>query len=152
MGRRAKPARMKGKAKRPLVRKALTKEAARLRDLETRLSESLERENAKDRALAEALEQQTATAEILRVISSSLNDVQPVLDAVIRSAARLCEAYDAWLGLQEGEHLRIRAHHGPIPLGGSELRPMHRGRVATNAILDRRTIHVHDLTVSGAEF
>ncbi|HEU5196922.1 MAG TPA: GAF domain-containing protein, partial [Methylomirabilota bacterium] len=62
----------------------------------------------------EALEQQTATAEILRVMSSSPTDIQPVLDAVVRSAIRLCEGYDAWIGLTEGGNLRVRAHEGPI--------------------------------------
>jgi hypothetical protein len=63
MGRRAKPAKVKARAKRSPGRKAATKGAARVHELEQRLAESLERERTKDRALVEALEQQTATAE-----------------------------------------------------------------------------------------
>ena len=66
-------------------------------------------------ALSEALEQQTATAEILRVISSSPTDVQPVFAAVLTSAARLCDAFDATIFQVDGDGLRIVAHEGPIP-------------------------------------
>ena len=70
MRRHAKPAKVKAKPKRPLsFRKAATKDAATVHELEKCLAESLERERAKDRALVEALERQTATSEILRVIS-----------------------------------------------------------------------------------
>jgi len=103
-----------------------------------RLFKELESRNS---ALTQALDRQTATAEILRVISSSPTDVQPVLDAVTRSAMQLCEAYDAWIGLREGDHLRVRAHHGPIPVA-VELRPLRRGRVSETAILDRKIVHV----------
>ncbi len=67
-------------------------------------------------ALSEALEQQTATAEILRVISSSPTDVQPVFAAVLRSAARLCDAFDATIFQVDGDGLRFVAHEGPIPV------------------------------------
>ena len=56
--------------------------------------------------LSEALEQQTATAEILRVISSTPTDVKPVLEAVTRRAAQLCDAPDARLLIVEGDHFR----------------------------------------------
>src|SRR5262249_35420975 len=59
----------------------------------------------------EALEQQTATADILRAISSSPTDIQPVLDTLVRSAVRFCGAYDATLFQVDGETYRVVAHH-----------------------------------------
>ena len=65
--------------------------------------------------LKEALEQQTATSEILRVIASSPTDIQPVLDAVAESAARLCESSDAHIWRRESDRLLLVAHHVPSP-------------------------------------
>src|SRR5262245_61587000 len=69
------------------------------------------------RELTESLEQQTATAEILRVISSSPTDIQPVLDAVAENAAHICAAADAHIRLIEGDTLRAVARFGSAPLG-----------------------------------
>ena len=60
----------------------------------------------------EALEQQTATAEILKVISSSPTDIQPVFDAVLENATRLCDAHMGILGLYDGEIYRTAAYRG----------------------------------------
>ena len=62
----------------------------------------------------EALEQQTATGEILRVIASSPTDLQPVMQAVVENAARVCGAIDSSIFRLEGEHLRLMARHGPL--------------------------------------
>src|SRR5262245_27088328 len=64
--------------------------------------------------LRESLQQLTATSEVLQVISSSPTNLQPVLDAVVTSAARLCEALDAMILFREGEVLVPRAHSGPL--------------------------------------
>jgi two-component system NtrC family sensor kinase len=67
------------------------------------------------RELAEAREQQAATAEILRVISCSPTDQQRVFAEIATSAARLCDAYDATIFRVDGDLLRLVAHHGSIP-------------------------------------
>ena len=95
--------------------------------------------------LTEALEQQTATSEILGVIARSPTDIQPVLDTIAESAARVCNANDAAIRLAEGNMLRLAAHHGPIPmLAASEL-PIDRDSVVGRAVVDRQRIHIDDL-------
>ena len=66
------------------------------------------------RELRESLEQQTATAEILHVISQSPTDVQPVLDAVVQAAVRFCGAPDALIALRDGNDVRVASHVGPL--------------------------------------
>jgi two-component system, NtrC family, sensor kinase len=83
-----------------------------------RLFKELQERNAD---LREALEHQTATAEVLGIISRSPTDVQPVLDAIVESAARVCGIDDVVLRLHEGYALVPRAHFGPIPIGRVEI-------------------------------
>jgi GAF domain-containing protein len=100
--------------------------------------------------LVEAREQQAATSEILRVISSSPTDLQRVFAEIATSAARLCDAYDAVIRQVDGEVLRRVAHHGPIPV--SDTLRLSRGVQNGRAVLDRRTIHVADLQAEGDEY
>ena len=75
-----------------------------------RLFKEIQERNAE---LREALEHQTATAEVLGIISRSPTDVQPVLDAIVESAARVCGIDDVVLRLREGNNMVSRAHFGP---------------------------------------
>jgi signal transduction histidine kinase len=104
------------------------------------------------RELTEALQQQTATSEILRVISSSTTDLQPVMDAVAESAGRLCDADTVIHRLEGGFSERV-AHFGPTPSGplGSRI-PLTRGSVSGRAMIDRRPVQVEDLQAAGEEF
>src|SRR5262245_12802854 len=103
-------------------------------------------------ALSESVEQQTATGEILRVIASSPTDLQPVLDAVAQSAARLCDAYDAGIFRVDGNVLRLAAHHGPLAAPAGLVVPLIRGSAAGRAVIERRTFQVADLQAEVEEF
>jgi signal transduction histidine kinase len=105
----------------------------------------------RNRDLTEALEQQTATSEILRVIASSPTDIQPVLDVVAENAALLCDALNALIYSVVGDSLQMVAKHGPVP-APADLLPISRGLPTARAVVDRQTIHVHDLMAEGDEF
>ncbi|MEP7183415.1 MAG: GAF domain-containing protein [Betaproteobacteria bacterium] len=102
----------------------------------------------------EALEQQTAIAEILRVISGSPTDVQPVLDAIAERAARLCDASAASMYLTDGGMLRHLASKGPSadPVSNVDALPINRESVSGRALLDRKTIEVRDMEAEGSEY
>src|SRR5262250_125963 len=107
----------------------------------TRLSRELE---ARNRELTEALGRETATGEILGVISRSPTDIEPVLSAVAESAARLCHAYDVTVFRLEGDALRLVAHHGPVPATPELSLPVNRGTIGGRTVVEARTIQVAD--------
>jgi PAS domain S-box-containing protein len=102
--------------------------------------------------LAEAAMQQTATSEMLRLISNS--PIQSVLDAVAEHAARLCDASNARIWRLDDNRLRLVATYGEssATMDGREGLPVDRDTVTGRAACDRRTIHVHDISAEDREY
>jgi signal transduction histidine kinase len=104
--------------------------------------------------LKNSLNQQTAISEILRVISSSPTDVRPVLDAIAERAVQLCDASAASIYLTEGEKLRQVVSQGLLAeqVSHVDMLPINRDSTTGRAIVDRQTIHVHDMLSEAAEY
>jgi len=115
-----------------------------------RLFEELEQRNAElhesNRQVSEALEQQTATAEVLRVIASKPTDLQPVLNAIAETAARVCETDDATIRLVDGDHFVNAANFGSIFAGLGDRVPIDRNTPSGRVILTRQTLAMDDLS------
>ncbi len=126
MGRRAKPAKAKVQGKLPFA-KTPKSDDARVGELEKRL--------------AEALEQQIATADILRVIASSPSDVHPVFDVVVQSAVQLCHGNFGAVYRYDGGLIHLAAHHN---ITGEALEYLRRPRPPGRVILERRIVQVAD--------
>ena len=107
------------------------------------------------RDLSEARQQQTATADVLRIISASPNDLRPVFDALAENAARLCHGFDVYIQLREGDLVRYVAHCGNVIPGApvvGDTRLLTPGLVIGRAILESKLIHLLDLQAESEEF
>jgi signal transduction histidine kinase len=105
------------------------------------------------RELTQSLEQQTATAEILRVISQSPTDVRPVLDVVVSAARRFCGANDALITLRDGTDVVITAHDGTLTASVGARRPLDSSSGMGHSIVEGRTIHIPDvLAIDEAQY
>ena len=105
--------------------------------------------------LKQSLEQQTATAEVLSVISSSLGELQPVFQAMLENATRLCEAKFGTLYFREAESFRAVAMHGAPPAYlkrlGSLFQPTPISALG-QAVRTKQVVHIEDVTIDPAYF
>src|SRR5262245_57937547 len=155
MRRGPKPAKSK-EAKRPVARKA-PNDDARVRDLEKRLAEALKGQaetqgqlQTRDRELLAALDRESATSAIIRIIGSGPTDTQPVFDAILEKATRLFTAENGILYLYDGEAFHVRASRGLSPEAEAHYRarPTRPGaRSGLGKMLaEKRPVQIADIT------
>ncbi|HEY6363944.1 MAG TPA: GAF domain-containing protein, partial [Candidatus Binatia bacterium] len=114
-----------------------------------RLFKEIQERNAE---LREALEHQTATSEVLSIISRSPTDVQPVLDAIVESAAKVCGIDDVVLRLKDGYSMIPRAHFGPLPMPRGRVELMNIDRPQFRWMREHGTLHIPDARAAQNDF
>ncbi|HEY1234459.1 MAG TPA: GAF domain-containing protein [Candidatus Binatia bacterium] len=146
----------KAKLQRPNVKMSLAKQDQTIAELRQQLAQSLKREKTalkdvrdRDQRLAEALEQQSATGEILRVIASSPTELQSVLDTLLANAVKLSGATMGHIRKVDGQFYRVVSHYGESPERISFLRsnplPANPNMPMGRAIIERKPVHIPDL-------
>ena len=139
--------------RRSVKRRQIDRPISTLTDLEKQLREERREHAETRRRLCEALEQQTATSEVLSVISSSPGELQPVFNAILENATRICEAQIAEIILAENNVVRTVAGYGDAQrLPDSEKVPLDRSTVMGRSICDQKPVHVADLQNAGDDF
>ena len=157
MRRGPKPAKFK-EAKLPVARRSPKDDATRIRDLEKRLAEALRDKAEALKLQAEAQEQHAATAEVLRIISASPTDLQPVFDAMLESAVRLLGGFGGAILRYDGDLVHFAAVAGGRPQSGAEdwfrsifPRQLEPDTPVGRAIAERRIIQVSDTEDDASE-
>ena len=144
MGRRTRVTSRSAKRRRSIARPKVRKTVAGIAELRQQL-------NRRTFELDNALQQQTATSEVLGIIRQSPADAQPVFDAIVQSASRLCGAMFGVVYLCDGDRLRIAATNHFTPAATVQLNELQqlkrpdRAHLGGRAILDRKVIHVPDV-------
>src|SRR5262249_52568503 len=141
-GRKSRPTRTKATTRVGQVHKPRADLKQQLENYRRELAEAQEH-------LAEALEQQTATSEVLKVISRSAFDLRPVLEKVLEKAVRLCSADRGLIYRQDGGVYRVAVSYGHSPEWIEIVKryPIRqdRGSATGRAVLERRVVHIHDI-------
>jgi two-component system NtrC family sensor kinase len=150
MARRSRESSKRAKAR---PRKAETPKRGAAPTLRGRSSPAVGEQSELRRERDEVLERETATSEVLRIISNSPTDLQSALGAIAASAARLLDVAGAEISRVEGDGLRLMAKHGSFPQRPvGSIRPINRNWVTGRAVTDRTTVQVVDLQAAEGEF
>jgi len=102
--------------------------------------------------LTQSLEYQTATSDVLGVISRSPNELQPVLNTIVSTAARICKAQLADIAIVEGKNIQIRASFGDLGRPAGQVVPLDHSTVMGRSVLAKEPVHVADLQSAGDDF